>query len=73
MALFPVLYSTSLQLIHFIHSSLYLSVPDFHLADYSFKSLTMDIIGASLSFVEEFEVHSVWQLFVCLVCIKSLF
>ena len=44
-----------------------------HLADYSFKSLTMDIIGASLSFVEEFEVHSVWQLFVCLVCIKSLF
>lgn len=73
MALLPVLYSTSLQLIHFIHSSLYLLVPDSHLADCSFKSLTMDIIGASLSFVEEFEVHSVWQLSACLVSIKSLF
>ena len=73
MALFPVLYSTSLQLIHFIHGSLYLLVPDSHLADCPFKSLTMDIVGASLSFVEEFEIHSVWKLSACLVSIKSLF
>ena len=33
-------------------------------------SMTQDEI---LDFVEEFEVHSVWQLSACLVSIKSLF